>query len=218
MQWIVKCCAKFKIPITPRGAGTGLSGGALPIFGGVLLSMEGMNKIIQIDEDNLQAIVEPGVINEALQIAVQEKNLFYPPDPASKGSCSLGGNIAENAGGPKAVKYGVTSHYVLNLEMVLPNGEIIWTGANTLKNATGYSITQLVVGSEGTLGIVTKIVLKLIPLPQKNMLLWVPFPNAVDACKAVTAIFKAGITPSCIEFMERDALLCAFDFLSKPNF
>lgn len=217
VQWIVKCCAKFKIPITPRGAGTGLSGGALPILGGVLLSMEGMNKILQIDEDNLQAIVEPGVINEALQIAVQEKNLFYPPDPASKGSCSLGGNIAENAGGPKAVKYGVTSHYVLNLEMVLPNGEIIWTGANTLKNATGYNITQLVVGSEGTLGIVTKIVLKLIPLPQKNMLLWVPFPNAVDACKAVTAIFKAGITPSCIEFMERDALLCAFNFLAKPN-
>ena len=213
VQWIVKCCAKFNIPITPRGAGTGLSGGALPVLGGLLLSLERMNRILKIDENNLQAIVEPGVINEALQIAVKEKNLFYPPDPASKGSCSIGGNIAENSGGPKAVKYGVTSHYVLNLEMVLPNGDIIWTGANTLKNATGFNLTQLVVGSEGTLGIVTKIVLKLIPLPQKNILLWVPFNNAIDACKAVTAIFIAGITPSCIELMERDAIQCAYDFL-----
>lgn len=215
VQWIVKCCSKHQVPITPRGAGTGLSGGALPVYGGVLLSMERMNKILSIDEENLQAIVEPGVINEALQIAVKEKNLFYPPDPASKGSCSLGGNIAENAGGPKAVKYGVTSHYVLNLEMVLPNGEIMWTGANTLKNATGLNITQLVVGSEGTLGIVTKIVLKLIPLPQKNILLWVPFTNAIDACKAVTSIFMAGVVPSCIEFIERDALVCAYTFLNK---
>jgi glycolate oxidase len=215
VQDIVKWCAKNNIPITPRGAGTGLSGGALPIFGGVLLSMERMNKILFIDEENHQAIVEPGVINEALQNAVKEKNLFYPPDPASKGSCSIGGNIAENAGGPKAVKYGVTSHYVLNLEMVLASGEIIWTGANTLKNATGLNLTQLVVGSEGTLGIVTKIVLKLIPLPRTNILLWVPFTNAIDACKAVGEILKAGVTPSCIEFMERDALLCAYKFLDK---
>ncbi len=215
IQIIVKWCALHHIPITPRGAGTGLSGGALPIYGGVLLSLERMNKIIAIDEENHQAIVEPGVINEALQNAVKEKNLFYPPDPASKGSCSLGGNIAENAGGPKAVKYGVTSHYVLNLEMVLANGECIWTGANTLKNATGLNLTQLVVGSEGTLGIVTKIVLKLIPLPRTDILLWVPFANAIDACKAVAEIFKAGITPSGIEFMERDALVCAYDFLAK---
>ncbi|MCX6190536.1 MAG: FAD-binding protein [Bacteroidetes bacterium] len=215
VQWIVICCHKFMIPLTPRGAGTGLSGGALPVYGGLLLSLERMNKIIKVDEENLQATVEPGVINEVLQQEVKRKNLFYPPDPASKGSCSLGGNIAENAGGPKAVKYGVTSHYVLNLELVLPNGEIIWTGANTLKNATGLNLTQLVVGSEGTLGIVTKIVLKLIPLPQKNILLWVPFNNAIDACEAVSAILKAGITPSCIEFMERDALTCAYTFLRK---
>ncbi len=215
IQWIVTCCSKFNIPITPRGAGTGLSGGALPVYGGLLLSLERMNKIISIDEENLQAIVEPGVINETLQNAAKLKKLFYPPDPASKGSCSLGGNIAENAGGPRAVKYGVTSHYVLNLEMVLASGEIIWTGANTLKNATGLNLTQLVVGSEGTLGIVTKIVLKLIPLPQKNILLWVPFNDAIDACKAVTAVLKAGITPSCIEFMERDALICAYSFIGK---
>ncbi len=206
MQW----CYKNHIPVTPRGAGTGLSGGALPVYGGVLLSMERMHAILHLDEENLQVTVEPGLINETLQQAVMEKGLFYPPDPASKGSCSLGGNIAENAGGPRAVKYGVTSQYVLNLEMVLPNGEIIWTGANTLKNATGLNLTQLVVGSEGMLGVVTKIVLKLIPLPRKNSLLWVPFTSAEAACSAVSEVFRKGITPSAIEFMERDALLCAY--------
>ena len=209
MQW----CHANHIPVTPRGAGTGLSGGALPVYGGVLLSMERMNTILHMDTENLQVTVEPGVINETLQQAAMEKGLFYPPDPASKGSCSLGGNIAENAGGPRAVKYGVTSHYVLNLEMVLPNGEIIWTGANTLKNATGFNLTQLVVGSEGLLGVVTKIVLKLIPLPAKNSLLWVPFAGAEAACAAVSEVFRKGITPSAIEFMERDALLCAYSHL-----
>ncbi len=150
---ILKICNKEKIPVTPRGAGTGLSGGALPQLGGVLLSTERMNSILEIDERNLQVTTEPGVITEVLQNAVKEKNLFYPPDPSSRGSCFIGGNIAENSGGPKAVKYGVVKDYVLNLEMVLPNGEIIWTGANVLKNATGYNLTQLVVGSEGTLGV-----------------------------------------------------------------
>ena len=157
---ILKICNAEKIPVTPRGAGTGLSGGALPHLGGVLLSTERMNSILEIDERNLQVITEPGVITEVLQNAVKEKKLFYPPDPSSRGSCFIGGNIAENSGGPKAVKYGVVKDYVLNLEMVLPNGEIIWTGANVLKNATGYNLTQLIVGSEGTLGIVLKIVLK----------------------------------------------------------
>ena len=148
----------------------GLSGGALPVYGGVLLSMERFNKILQIDERNLQATVEPGVINQVFQETVMEKGLFYPPDPASKGSCFLGGNVAERAGGPKAVKYGVTKDYVLNLEVVLPTGEIIWTGANVLKNSTGYNLTQLMTGSEGTLGIITKIVFRLIPLPKHNLL------------------------------------------------
>jgi glycolate oxidase len=215
IQHLVKWCSANNIPITPRGAGTGLSGGALPVHGGVLLSMEKMNRILNIDEENFTATVEPGLINETFQYEVMQRGLFYPPDPASKGSCSLGGNIAENAGGPRAVKYGVTSNYVLNLEMVLPSGELIWTGADTLKNATGYNLTQLVVGSEGTLGIVTKIVLRLIPKPEKNMLLWVPFKNAEAACAAVNKVFKAGITPSCIEFMERDALICAYAFLDK---
>ncbi len=193
-------------PVTPMGARTGLSGGALPVCGGVALSMERFNKIIHIDERNLQVTTEPGVITEVLQNAVIEKGLFYPPDPASKGSCFIGGNVAENSGGPKAVKYGVVKDYVLNLEVVLPTGEIIWTGANVLKNATGYNLTQLFVGSEGTLGIITKIVLRLIPYPQKNLLMLVPFSNATKACEAVAAIFRAGITPSAMEFMERDAI------------
>ena len=159
---ILKICNEYRIPVTPRGGGTGLSGGALPHLGGVVLSIERMNKIIDIDEENLQVITEPGVITEVLQDAVKEKGLFYPPDPSSRGTCFIGGNIAENSGGPKAVKYGVVKDYVLNLEVVLPTGEIIWTGANVLKNSTGYNLTQLMVGSEGTFGIVTKIVLKLI--------------------------------------------------------
>jgi glycolate oxidase len=203
---ILKICNQHKIPVTPRGAGTGLSGGALPHLGGVLLSIERLNKIIHIDERNLQVTTEPGVITEVLQNAVKEKGLFYPPDPSSRGSCMIGGNIAENSGGPKAVKYGVVKDYVLNLEVVLPTGEIVWTGANVLKNATGYNLTQLIVGSEGTLGIVTKAVLKLIPLPKLDLLMLVPFRNPVDACAAVSAIFAAGYVPSAMEFMERDAI------------
>src|SRR5689334_22674591 len=179
---ILKICNEHRIPVTPRGAGTGLSGGALPHLGGVLLSTERMNSILQIDECNLQVTTEPGVITEVLQNTVKEKNLFYPPDPSSRGSCFIGGNISENSGGPKAVKYGVVKDYVLNLEVVLPTGEIIWTGANVLKNATGYNLTQLVVGSEGTLGIVTKIVLKLLPLPKHDLLMLIPFRSAENAC------------------------------------
>ena len=199
-------CNSNLIPITPCGAKTGLSGGSLPLFGGVALSLERFNSIIKIDERNLQVTVEPGVVNQELRDAVEKKNLFYPPDPASKGSCTLGGNLAENAGGPKALKYGVTKDYVLNLEVVLPTGEIIWTGANVLKNSTGYNLTQLFVGSEGTLGIITKIVFKLIPLPTIDISLLVPFNSSEKACEAVSAVFRAGITPSALEFIERDAI------------
>jgi glycolate oxidase len=194
------------IPVTPRGAGTGLSGGALAIYGGICLSMERFNKIIKIDERNLQATVEPGVINEEFQNAVKEKDLFYPPDPASKGSCFLGGNLAHSSGGPKAVKYGTTRDYVLNMQLVLPTGEITWTGANVLKYSTGYNLTQLMIGSEGTLGVITKIVFRLIPFPQNNIVILVPFNSAEKACEAVSAVFRAGITPSGMEFMERDAI------------
>ena len=203
---ILKICNRDNIAVTPRGAGTGLSGGALPVFGGVVIAMNRLNKIINIDERNFQATVEPGVINQVFQDAVMEKNLFYPPDPASRGSCFLGGNLAESAGGPKAVKYGVTKDYVLNCEIVLTSGEIIWTGANVLKNSTGYNLTQLIIGSEGTLGIITKIVFKLLPLPTENLLMLVPFFSAEKACEAVSAIFQAGITPSALEFMERDCI------------
>lgn len=206
---ILSFCNSNHICVTPSGARTGLSGGALPIYGGVLLSMELFNKILEIDEKNHQVTTEPGVITQVLQDTVKEKGLFYPPDPASKGSCFIGGNISENSGGPKAVKYGVTKDYVLNLQVILTDGSIIWTGANVLKNATGYNLTQLIVGSEGTLGIVTKIVLKLLPHPTQDLLMLVPFFDATKACEAVAAIFQAGITPSGLEFMERDALLLA---------
>ena len=203
---ILKICNQYLLPVTPRGAGTGLSGGALPHLGGVLLSTERMNEILHLDERNLQITTEPGVITEVLQNAVKAKNLFYPPDPSSKGSCFIGGNIAENSGGPKAVKYGVVKDYVLNLEVVLPTGDIIWTGANVLKNVTGYNLTQLLVGSEGTLGIVTKIVLRLIPLPKFDLLMLVPFASLEKASEAVSAIFRAGFTPSALELVEIDAL------------
>lgn len=199
-------CNKRNIVVTPCGARTGLSGGSLPIYAGVALSLENFNKILQLDENNLQATVEPGVINQVFRDFVEQKNLFYPPDPASKGSSFLGGNLAENSGGPKALKYGVTKDYVLNLEVVLPTGEIIWTGANVLKNSTGYDLTSLMIGSEGTLGIITKIVFKLIPLPTKDITMLVPFKSAENACEAVSAIFMNGITPSALEFIERDAI------------
>ena len=214
---IMRYCNAHSIVVTPSGARTGLSGGAIPVFGGVALSMERFNKIISIDERNHQVITEPGVITLVLQDAVREKGLFYPPDPASKGSCFIGGNVSENSGGPKAVKYGVTKDFVLNLEVVLPNGEIIWTGANVLKNATGYNLTQLIVGSEGTLAIITKIVLRLIPHPTHDLLMLVPFFDAEKACEAVAAIFRAGITPSGLEFMERDALTWTQSFTGDTS-
>ncbi len=212
---VMKICNAEQIPVTPRGAGTGLSGGALPHLGGIVISIERMDSILEIDERNLQVTAEPGVITEVLQDAVKEKNLFYPPDPSSRGSCFIGGNIAENSGGPKAVKYGVVKDYVLNLELVLPTGEIIWTGANVLKNSTGYNLTQLIIGSEGTLGIVTKIVLKLIPLPKFDLLMLVPFQSLEKASEAVSAIFRAGFTPSALELVEIDALKITINMVNS---
>lgn len=212
---IMKIASENKIPVTPIGGRTGLSGGALSIHQGIGLSMERFNNILHIDEQNLQVTVEPAVITQVLRESVAEKGLFYPPDPSSQGSCWIGGNVAENAGGARAVKYGVTKDYVLNLEVVLANGEIIWTGANTLKNSTGYNLTQLMVGSEGTLGVITKIVMKLLPQATHNVLMLVPFYSANEACEAVSAIFRAGIVPSALEFMERDAIDWTLKFV--PN-
>ncbi|HTI61765.1 FAD-binding oxidoreductase [Mucilaginibacter sp.] len=203
---LMKLCNQQMIPVTVRGAGTGLSGGALPVMGGLLISMERFNHILDIDEDNLQATVEPGVITEVFMDTVAEKELLYPVDPASKGSCFIGGNVSHGSGGPRVVKYGTIREYILNLEVVLPDGDIIWTGANTLKYATGYNLTQLLIGSEGTLGIITKIVTKLIPRPTQDALLLASFETPDAACAAVSAIFRAGIVPSALEFMERRGL------------
>lgn len=209
---LLKLCNQANVPVTPRGGGTGLSGAALPVFGGVLLSMERFKAIIDIDTDNLQATVEPGVITEEFINAVAEHGLLYPVDPSSKGSCFIGGNVAHGSGGPRVVKYGTIREYILNLEVVLPTGEIIWTGANTLKYASGYNLTQLMIGSEGTLAVVTKIVTKLIPKSTQSVLMLGSFSENEQACGAVSAIFKTGITPSALEFMERKGVQWVIEF------
>ncbi|MDI6803541.1 MAG: FAD-linked oxidase C-terminal domain-containing protein [Bacteroidota bacterium] len=203
---ILKLANEINIPVTPRGGGTGLSGGALPIYGGICLSMEKFNRIIEIDEKNFQAVVEPGVITQKFQEELESRGLFYPPDPASRGSCMLGGNLAENSGGPHAVKYGVTKDYVLSIEAVLPTGEIISTGSRTLKNVSGYNLTQLIIGSEGTLAVITKIIVRLIPLPKLRKVMLVAFNSIEDSVSAVASIFQEGITPAAIEFMEKSAI------------
>jgi glycolate oxidase len=200
---LMKVCSAHVVPVTPRGGGTGLSGAALPIYGGVLLSMEKFKKVLNIDTENLQATVEPGVITQEFMDAVGELGLLYPVDPSSKGSCFIGGNVAHGSGGPRVVKYGTIREYILNLEVVLPDGEVIWTGANTLKYASGYNLTQLMIGSEGTLAIVTKIVTKLIPVTGHSVLMLASFLENEAACAAVSAIFRAGLAPSALEFMER---------------
>ncbi|MEO6758109.1 MAG: FAD-linked oxidase C-terminal domain-containing protein, partial [Saprospiraceae bacterium] len=203
---LLQICHQERIPVTVRGGGSGLAGGALPIHGGLVISMRRFDRILKIDERNFQVTVEPGVVTETLQNTLKDLGLFYPPDPSSRGWSFIGGNVSTNAGGPKAVKYGVVKDHVLNLEVVLATGEVIWTGANTLKNSTGYNLTQLMVGSEGTLGVITKIVLKLQPYPTQNLLMLAPFRSAESACSAVAAIFQAGVTPSALEFMERNAI------------
>jgi glycolate oxidase len=207
MQKILRFTYANDIAVTPRGAGTGLSGGAIPVEGGVSLSTERLNRILEIDLDNLVAVVEPGVVTETFQNAVETHGLFYPPDPASRGSCFIGGNIAECSGGPRAVKYGVTKDFVLGMEMLLPDGTLIRHGGKLLKNVTGFNISQLMTGSEGTLGIVTKATFKLLPLPKERVLMLVPFPKLDSAAVCVAAIFCAGIVPSACELMERDAVL-----------
>lgn len=216
---IIKLANELNIPVVPRGGGTGLSGGALAIYGGICLSMEKFKKIIEIDEENFQAIVEPGVITQVLMEECEKLGLYYPPDPSSKGSSFLGGNLAECSGGPRAVKYGVTKDYVLGLEFVTPTGEIINSGARVLKNVTGYNLTQLLIGSEGTLGIITKIIFKLVPLPKYKKLMLAAFNNIEDCAKTVSKIFQAGITPSALELMENSAMKAAEHQLGKkfPN-
>ncbi len=202
---ILKLANERNIPVTPRGGGTGLSGGAVPIYGGIVLSLERMNRIIEIDEGNFVATVEPGVTLSDLYQAVEEYGLYYPLYPGET-SATIGGNVATNAGGMRAVKYGVTRHFVLGLEAVLPTGEIIQTGGKFVKCSTGYDLTQLIIGSEGTLALITKILLKLIPSPGKSEILFIPFHSLHDAIKAVPHILKERILPVGIEFMERDII------------
>jgi glycolate oxidase len=202
---ILKLANDKSIPVVPRGSGTGLSGGAVPVYGGIVLSLERMNRILEIDEDNFVATVEPGVTLAELYQAVEARGLYYPLFPGET-SATLGGNVATNAGGMRAVKYGVTRHFVLGLEAVLPGGEMIQTGGKFVKCSTGYDLTQLLVGSEGTLAVITRILLRLIPLPGKREILCIPFGNLKDAIRAVPAILKEGIFPVGIEWMEKDLI------------
>lgn len=204
---ILKFCNAHKIKVYTRGAGTGLSGGALPVHEGIVISTENLNRILHVDTENFQATVEPGVINDNFRESVEAYGLFYPPDPASKGTCTLGGNVAHSSGGPKCVKYGTTKDYVLNLQVALPDGRLIWTGANTVKNSTGFNLTQLMVGSEGMLGIVTKIVFRLLPLPRYNVLMLAPFASAADAGACVNHIMLSGVLPSALELMEAEGAM-----------
>jgi len=216
---IIKIANEHLVPVVPRGGGTGLSGGALPVHGGICVSMEKFNKILEIDEKNFQAVVEPGVITQVFQEECEKQNLFYPPDPASRGSCFLGGNLAECSGGPRAVKYGVTRDYVLGIEFVTPTGKIISNSARVLKNVSGYNLAQLIIGSEGTLGIITKIIFKLINLPKYKKVLLVAF-DSIDSCiSSVAEIFKAGADPSALEFIEKLAIEITEKHLEKnfPN-
>lgn len=209
---ILKMANSEGFPVIPRGAGTGFSGGSLPVEGGVVISFERMRKILEIDAENLVAVVEPGVVTWDLQQAAEKLGLFYPPDPSSLKFSTIGGNIAECAGGPRAVKYGVTRDYVLGLEAVLPTGEIINTGVRTAKGVVGYDLTRLLVGSEGTLGIVTKAVLKLLPLPEATVTMLALFPDLRAAAKATSAIINARIIPSTLEIMDSVSMKCVEEF------
>ena len=209
---VVKICYEEGVPITPRGAGSGYTGGAIPVKGGVLISFEKMDKILWIDEDNAVAKVQPGVITYRLQQAVEKRGLFYPPDPASYKFCTMGGNVAENAGGPRCVKYGVTREYIMELDTVIYTGETIHTGRITLKDVAGYDLTRLLIGSEGTLGIFTGITVKLIPKPKAKKTVKAVYMDLESVGKTVKDIFKAGISPSALEFMDNLAINALEDF------
>ena len=216
---ILKLANKNLIPVYTRGGGTGLSGGALPVYGGIVLSMERFNKILEIDIQNFQAVVEAGVITQLFQEELEKVGLFYPVDPASRGSCFIGGNVAECSGGPRAAKYGVTRNYILGLEFVTPTGEIIFTGSRTIKNVTGYSLAQLICGSEGTLGIVTKIVFRILALPKYKKILLIAYNIVRDCISSVSEIYSNGVNPAALEFLTKDAIKAAENQLSKifPN-
>ncbi|MEW6662444.1 MAG: FAD-binding oxidoreductase [Bacillota bacterium] len=199
---VLKLAYREKIPVIPRGAGTNVSGGTLPARDCIVMVLTRMNRILEIDQANLIAVVEPGVVTAHLQREVEKLGLFYPPDPASQAYSTLGGNVAECAGGPRGVKYGVTKDYVLGLEVVLPTGEIMETGGRTVKNVAGYDLTKLFTGSEGTLGVITRITLKLLPLPEAKKTLLVVFDQIEQAAEAVSGIIAGGIIPTTLELLD----------------
>jgi glycolate oxidase len=203
---IVRLCAESRVPIVPRGAGTGYTGGAVPVRGGVVISLERMNRILEIDEQNLVAVVEPNVVTGDLQAAVERVGLFYPPDPASLKQSVIGGNVAECAGGPRAFKYGTTKPYVLGLQAVLPTGEIVETGGKVVKNVVGYDLTHLLVGSEGTLAIITRIILRLVPKPPVQSTLRATFRTVPEAVQAVTNVIRERVVPAAVELIDGDSL------------
>jgi glycolate oxidase len=203
---IARLCHDSRTPLTVRGGGTGYAGGAVPVHGGVVLSLERLNRILEIDQANLLAVVEPNVITGDLQAAVEAVGLFYPPDPQSLRTCAIGGNIAHCAGGPRAFKYGVTKQYVLGLEAVLPTGEIVHTGGKTVKNVVGYDLTHLLVGSEGTLAIVTQAILRLVPKPPVQATLRATFPSVIHAVDAVDRLVRARVVPAALELVDGDCL------------
>ncbi len=211
---VVKYAYEHSIPIVARGSGTGLVGASVPIHGGIMIETTHMNKILELDEENLTLTVEPGVLLMEIGKYVEERELFYPPDPGEK-SATIGGNISTNAGGMRAVKYGVTRDYVRGLEVVLPNGDIMELGGKVVKNSSGYSLKDLIIGSEGTLGIITKAVLKLLPLPKYSVSLLIPFGNIDDAIDAVPAIIRSKATPTAVEFMQKEVIYSAEEFLGK---
>lgn len=211
---IMKYAYESSIPVTPRGQGTGLVGGSVALYGGIMMDLSPMNNILELDEENLTLTLESGVLLMEISKFVEENDLFYPPDPGEK-SATIGGNINTNAGGMRAVKYGVTRDFVRGLEVVLPNGEIMEIGGKVVKNSSGYSLKDLIVGSEGTLGIVTKAVLRLLPLPKKAISLLIPFPNLEMAIETVPKIIKSKVIPTAIEYMVRDVILASEEFLGK---
>ena len=213
---IARLCNGQRVPLVVRGAGTGYTGGAVPTRGGVVLSMERLNRILVIDELNLLAVVQPHVITGDLQRAVERVGLFYPPDPASLDSSSIGGNVAECAGGPRAFKYGTTKRYVLALEAVLPTGEIVRTGSKAVKNVVGYDLTQLLVGSEGTLAIITEITVRLVPKPPARATLSASFGSIQRAVDAVTALIQRRVVPACIELVDADSIRAVEAYVNRP--
>ena len=217
---ILKLANEYEVPVTPRGGASGYTGGVVPVEGGIIMAMDRFNKILEIDRDNFLAIVEPGVITKTLQEEVDKIGLMYPPDPASTAFSTIGGNIAENSGGLRAVKYGVTKNYVMGLEVVLPTGEVVRTGSKCIKDVVGYNLTELFVGSEGTLGVITKAVIKIVPKPESVRTMTATFHTLEDAAEAVKAIFATGVRPSTLEFLDRisvEVVERAIHFGARPE-